>query len=307
MEQELVKSEIKSLTTPADLLAMAVQSNASIDTLERLMALKERFDAAEAEKALSEALSHFQGDVPEIPKDAEVDFTSQKGRTHYRYSSLGAILRIIKDIEVANGLSHSWKTQQAAGVLTVTCTVRHVAGGSTSVTLFGPYDETGNKNSLQQIGSATSYLQRYTLLSALGLGSVLSTQEDDDSQSGGVEQARPFTALQRQKVIHFIQEGKALDLYCYIQELGQGVYTGIFGSFDDGKKHDQKVTARNLESDGRLEFEAIVTTLREALDGEDSLAFLEVYEELEFTGKILAWQEFSTQQKSTAKEYLSNV
>ena len=303
MEQELIQNNV---TTPADLLSLAVEKGAGIDTLERLMTLKERWDAAESERALSDALARFQGEVPDIPKDAEVDFTSQKGRTHYRYSSLGAILRILKPIESKYGLSHSWKTQQAADVLTVTCTVRHVLGGSTSVTLYGPYDGSGNKNSLQQIGSATSYLQRYTLLSALGLGSVLAAEEDDDAQAGGVEQARPYTAFQRAKVLHYINEKQALELYCYIQEVGQGVYTGIFGSFDDGKKHNQKTVARELEADGRVQLENYTTICREALDGDDGLAFRECYEELDIVGKSLVWQELSTQQKKVAKEILND-
>ena len=44
---------------------------------------------------------------------------------------------------------------------------------------MGGADQSGNKNGFQAIGSAVTYLQRYTLKSALGL----SAEVDDDAQS----------------------------------------------------------------------------------------------------------------------------
>jgi hypothetical protein len=76
-----------------------------------------------------------------------------------------------------HGLTYSWVTEQTNGAVTVHCDLMHVRGHRERVTLTGPRDESGNKNSIQSIGSACTYLQRYTLVSALGLA----TGGDDDA------------------------------------------------------------------------------------------------------------------------------
>jgi hypothetical protein len=61
----------------------------------------------------------------------------------------------------------------------VTCIIAHSAGYSEENSLSAPFDPSGNKNPLQAIGSAQTYLQRYTLKAALGLAAA----KDDDARS----------------------------------------------------------------------------------------------------------------------------
>ena len=49
-----------TISTPGDLLRVAVNRGASLDQLERLMVMKERFDANEARKAFMEARAAFK-------------------------------------------------------------------------------------------------------------------------------------------------------------------------------------------------------------------------------------------------------
>jgi hypothetical protein len=75
----------------------------------------------------------------------------------------------------------SWETHQDdKGNVGVTCHITHAQGHRESVSLKGPIDESGNKNRIQAVGSTVSYLERYTLLAALGLA----TGEDDDDVGG---------------------------------------------------------------------------------------------------------------------------
>jgi hypothetical protein len=76
-----------------------------------------------------------------------------------------------------HGLSHSWDVRQEGTRIVVTCRLSHELGHSETVTMEGLADQSGNKNSIQQLGSTVSYLQRYTLKAILGLASV-----DDDGQ-----------------------------------------------------------------------------------------------------------------------------
>jgi hypothetical protein len=168
--------------SPHALMAMALESKADPAILSRLMDLQERWDATQARKAYVEAMSAFKRDVPSVlRKDAAVDFTTAKGRTHYKHASLGGIVNQVTVAMGKHGLSASWETKQAQGVVTVTCHVTHCQGHRESVTLSGPPDDSGNKNVIQQIGSSVTYLQRYTLLSALGLA----TADQDDADNRG--------------------------------------------------------------------------------------------------------------------------
>ncbi len=73
----------------------------------------------------------------------------------------------------------------AAGVLS------HRDGYSEETTLSAAYDNSGNKNSIQAVGSAMTYLQRYTLKAALGLAV---SHDDDGKAANKAPQAAPLPA-----------------------------------------------------------------------------------------------------------------
>jgi hypothetical protein len=76
--------------------------------------------------------------------------------------------------------------QQREGRVHVTCIVTHERGHSETVTMDAPPDSSGKKNSIQQIASATTYLQRYTLLAATGMATK---GMDDDGRGADDEGA----------------------------------------------------------------------------------------------------------------------
>ena len=167
--------------TPNHLIALALDKQANPDTIAKLMDLQERWEANKAHKAFVAAMSVFKQESPAVLKKNDVvDFSSSKGRTHYKYANLGSIVLEITAILGKHLLSASWSTDQHGKDVTVTCHITHVDGHRESTTLTGPIDESGNKNPIQAIGSAVTYLQRYTLLAALGLA----TGEDDDGRGG---------------------------------------------------------------------------------------------------------------------------
>ena len=152
-----------------DLLAYAIQQGSSIDTIEKMMDLKERNDKYEAEKQFTDAMNKFRAECPTISK-------SKEGHNS-KYAGLAETIDQIKGVMAENGLSHRWTTGQRDSVVNVTCIVSHIGGHSESTTLSGEPDTTGNKNAIQAVGSVVSYLQRYTLFAALGLAS--SDQDTD--------------------------------------------------------------------------------------------------------------------------------
>ncbi len=158
---------------------VVMNPDADLDKLERMLAMKERMDAQNASRAYAAALSGARAEIPPIIKDATVDFTSSKGRTHYKHETLAGIAKTIDPILSKHGLSYRFRTEQGNGGVRVTCIIQHADGHSEETSLSGAPDGSGSKNSFQAIGSAVTYLQRYTLKAALGL----SAEVDDDGQA----------------------------------------------------------------------------------------------------------------------------
>lgn len=194
-----------SALTPMDMLDRAVAGGASIETLERLMALNERYQAQQAKAAFDEAMAAAKAEIPVIFKNKAVDFTSAKGRTNYRHEDLAGIARTVDPILTKHGLSYRFRTSSLPNdPVSVTCIVSHRAGHSEENTLTAGRDDTGNKNSIQQIGSTITYLQRYTLKAALGL----SASTDDDGRASSTATG-PISEAQAEQITALIQETKS--------------------------------------------------------------------------------------------------
>lgn len=169
---------VRQSMTPAQLLQVAVEKGAALDQLERLMALQQQWEAAEARKAFYVALSAFKADPPKLGKNKLVSFDTGRGKTEYRHATLDHVSEEIGKALTKHGLSHRWEVAQKDGKIIVSCVLSHVQGYSEKVTLEAGADTSGSKNSIQAIGSTVTYLERYTLLAATGMA----TAEDDDGR-----------------------------------------------------------------------------------------------------------------------------
>ena len=167
---------VRQDATPAKLLEMAIDKDLDIEKLERLMVMSEKWEAKQAKKAFLEALSKFQNLCPVLKKDKKVAFNAVK----YNYTPLGSIVTQVKKALQECGLSYRWETSDAAGLITITCIVSHLDGHSENNTMSGAKDSSGQKNLIQQQGSTITYLQRYTLIGALGIATA-----DDDVDGTG--------------------------------------------------------------------------------------------------------------------------
>lgn len=167
-------------TTPMQLLAGALERGAGLEMVEKLMELQERYEATQARKAFDAAMAAAKAEIPVILKNRTVDFTSQKGRTHYKHEDLAEVVRTVAPILAKHGLSHRFRSQSTVGEpIKVWCRISHRDGYFEENDLSAARDETGNKNSIQAIGSTLTYLQRMTLKLALGLAA----SDDDDGRS----------------------------------------------------------------------------------------------------------------------------
>lgn len=178
--------DVKSIIVPMtshDNFIMKAMEKGDIETIERMVALKERFETGEAKKAFHEAMSKFQSIRPELKKTGKVNFKGKTGIiTNYNFCPLPEIEKCIKQPLFECGLSYRYQNIFKDEREGLRCTVTHNLGHSEQTDLFAPVDDTGNKNALQQIASRNTYLQRYTLISALALASA---DQDDDGVNAG--------------------------------------------------------------------------------------------------------------------------
>jgi hypothetical protein len=186
-----------AIVTPNVMLAMAVESGADIDKLEKLMDLQERWQASEAKKAFVSAMSQFRAQCISVAK-------TRSGH-NCKYAGLAETIEQVSPVLVDCGLSHRWETKQEGGNITVECHLTHIMGHSESAVMTSQSDTSGSKNSIQAIGSAISYLQRYTFFAVTGLAS---REMDDD----GVNAVKTFISANQENEIHaFAVENDLLD------------------------------------------------------------------------------------------------
>lgn len=157
------------VTTPTDLISQAIDKNLDIDKLERLLAMKERWDKEQARKAFFEALGAFQSECPDLRKTKPVSYGKNEAPAYY-YAPLSDIDRQIKGLMEKHGLTKRFEiVQEGEKIKGVTCIVTHIKGHSESTTVPTIADTSGGKNAIQAIGSGVQYGQRYSLIAALGI------------------------------------------------------------------------------------------------------------------------------------------
>lgn len=183
--------------TPAYLLQLAVQQGADLDRLEKLMALQERWEANEARKAFVDALTAFKAEPITIDKRKHVQFENRSGDvTSYNHAELSDVTDAICPALAKHGLSHRWNVLQADGRITVECILTHALGHAERIAMSAPPDASGGKNTIQQIASTVTYLQRYTLLAITGVA----TKGQDDDGRGAQPQTPEFDVSWLDKV-----------------------------------------------------------------------------------------------------------
>jgi len=183
---------------------VVMDPDASIDKLERMLEMRERLQAQQAKQANSAANADAKSEFAPVKKSGKVDYTNDKGkRTHFEHETLDGIARAVDPILSKHGLSYRFRSDQQEGNVVVTCIVAHRDGYAEETSLRGSPDATGSKNAYQAVGSAVTYLQRYTLKLALGL----SAAKDDDASS--LKQKEAISAEQYQALRNLIDDAEA--------------------------------------------------------------------------------------------------
>lgn len=204
--------------SPMAAMMAAINANVDLAKIEKMIELQQKWDAMEARKAYTRAMAAFKKDSPEIFKDKEVGFTSQKtgGKTSYSHATLGNVTSKINAALSVHGLSAGWTTEQKEKIIIVTCKITHEMGHSESTSLTAYPDDSGNKNSIQAIGSTITYLERYTILALTGLA----THDQDDDGKGADEEKEYINDEQKSTILDMIADCDIADSTDFLKWLG---------------------------------------------------------------------------------------
>jgi hypothetical protein len=192
-------------------------TDADMEKLQQLMQMQERWEENQARKAFVAAMAQFKRNPPAILKTKLVEFeTNRGGRTSYLHEELGEICELIVKGLAEVGISHRWRPHREAGNIGVSCVLTHELGHEQDDgAMWASADTSGGKNSIQAMASSTKYLERYTLLMAVGLAPK--GMVDDD----GAGHADPYPAWAHE-IVKTVNAAQTADELRIIRKVAAG-------------------------------------------------------------------------------------
>lgn len=177
--------------------AMASGSLGDPATLRELLAVQREWEAGEARKSYTRALSALKRDLPTvIAKDATVDFQGNSGkRTHYTHATLAGVMNAITEPLTRHGFSLAWVPATGDRAVRVACKLTHAEGHFEECVLEAPADTSGSKSPAQAIASTITLLSRYTALALLGIATA--DMKEDTGEGRGPVPPSPAVDVDR--------------------------------------------------------------------------------------------------------------
>lgn len=198
------------------LLQLAIEKGTGVEALEKLVDLHERVTAREAALEFARALAEFQSVCPPIGKVKTAQIATRSGSSYsYTYAPLDEIVRVVKPLLIARGFSYGWDSVVNGGMLTCTCTLRHINGHSVPSSFTLPIENPSAMSPQQKVGAALTFAQRKTLESVLGLNT---TEDDTDAVAREVDPT-PITADQVEQIEDLLADAE-IDVNRFLRFLG---------------------------------------------------------------------------------------
>lgn len=206
-EQQVAPAASETTAIVSMIERAASDQRVDVDKLERLMAMRERMEAKQAETAFNIAMKDAQSEMRPIGADALNPQTKSKYAT---YAKLDSVLR---PIYTKHGFSLSFDEDDSpkADHVRVVCYVAHEAGHTRTYRKDMPADGKGAKGGdvmtkTHATGAAASYGARYLLK---GIFNIAVGDEDRDGNAPPEREERFITEEQVMQLRELLQaEGK---------------------------------------------------------------------------------------------------
>jgi hypothetical protein len=201
---------------PQSLIELALSQDVDVDKLEKLIALKERYDANKAKAAFAKAMTLCQQEMPNVLKDSKNDHTKSQ------YASLEAVNKKCKPVYTKHGFSIQFSEGKALrdGETRILADVMHSDGYEKQYFIDLPRDGIGSQgnassmNKVQGAGSTFSYGQRYLTKMIFNLtiggedtdGNAPTTEPPAAKKKTEPVKPEPISDLVKQTIESFIDE-----------------------------------------------------------------------------------------------------
>jgi hypothetical protein len=174
----------------AAIIQFASNPAMDLDKFERLIALQERAEDRQAERAYNAAFVRLQGRLPRIKRDGSLEYPTDKTKTDgpkrpiSKYAKWETIDAGIRPILTEEGIGLSFRIAPRiadGGGLNVSAVLRHIGGYKDIGDPFPvSLDTSGGKNNAQAYGSSLSYGKKYAAFAALN---IITEGEDTDGRT----------------------------------------------------------------------------------------------------------------------------
>jgi len=183
-----------------DLIRLAIDRDADIDKLERLIALRDREEAKNAKRDFDLAFAAMQSEFKAVGR-------SKQGYD-YRYAPIEVLQRAYGPIIADHGFSYRWR-EEAIENGGKRCIMTVTGHGHSEETSFDvpKIDGTKQMNPVQVAGAMSTYGRRYTFIAGFG---VIIDDEDDDAGSlsfdDGVSYSEYVNALEAETDLESLRQ-----------------------------------------------------------------------------------------------------
>ena len=178
-----VEQQSLSIMNPETLISQAIKQNASVDTMERLLKMRQDLKAEFAKEQFDISMANFQMDCPIVKKTKSVPTSS--GAIAYKYAPIESIVSQVKKYLKKHGFSYMIKTETLEKKVKAICVVKHKDGHSEESSMSVPLGtKTNIMSETQVVAAALTFAKRYAFCNSFG---ILTGDSDDDGKSFGAE------------------------------------------------------------------------------------------------------------------------
>lgn len=166
-----------SVSTGFGYVAQAMKENASIETIQKLIEYEKVLETERIRREYILAMRELQNVLPPLPKTA-TGYNKDMGV--YYYTPLSVIIEKLQPLFYKYGFIYNWDFKEVAEKIEGTIIITHKDGHSERRSMTIERDDSEQLNNIQSVGSARTYLQRYTIIAGFGLTRV---EDDNDGKS----------------------------------------------------------------------------------------------------------------------------
>jgi hypothetical protein len=204
------KQEVTSIET---FISQAIQANVPIETMERLLAMRDKVKQEQSKEAFVRAMAQFQSKCPIIEKKKIVN--DKFGKKRYSYAPLESIVEQVKGLLADNGLSYDFDEIKDEKYVSAVCTVTHILGYSKVSTFKVEIGKEDYMTDTQKYGARMTFAKRYAFCNAFG---ILTGDEDTDAKGDDnvlsddlKNSIEKITTLEGLKTFYLANKGKGKD------------------------------------------------------------------------------------------------